>query len=150
MKNQKTAILWALLSVLLWSTVASAFKIALQGLRPFQLIFIASIVSLVIFFIMILAQGKILLLLKMNRRQLILSAGQGFFNPFLYYLVLFKAYDLNPAQVTQSLNMIWPIALALLSAPILGQKIGWRNLWGILLSFAGVIFIASQGSVSGF
>lgn len=150
MKNQKTAILWALLSVLLWSTVASAFKIALQGLLPFQLIFIASIVSLVIFFIMILVQGKFSLLLKMNRRQLILSAGQGFFNPFLYYLVLFKAYDLNPAQVTQSLNMIWPITLALLSAPILGQKIGWRNLWGILLSFAGVIFIASQGSISGF
>ena len=139
-----------MLAVLLWSTVASAFKVALQGLSPFQLIFIASLVSLLIFLLIILFQGKSALLLKMNGRQWLLSAGQGLFNPFLYYLVLFKAYDLNPAQVTQSLNMIWPITLALLSAPLLGQKIGWRNLWGILLSFAGVVFIASQGSVSGF
>ena len=150
MKNQKAAILWALLAVLLWSTVASAFKIALQGLRPFQLIFIASIVSLIVFFVIVLIQGKFLLLLEINRKEMLFSAGQGLFNPFLYYLILFKAYDLNPAQVTQSLNMVWPITLALLSAPILGQKIGWRNLWGILLSFAGVVSIASQGSVSGF
>jgi drug/metabolite transporter (DMT)-like permease len=46
--------------------------------------------------------------------------------------------------------MVWPVTLALLSAPLLGQKIGWRNLWGILLSFAGVVFIASQGSIAGF
>lgn len=150
MKNQKSAIGWALLAVLLWSTVASAFKLALRGLSPFQLIFVASIVSLFVFFLIILFQGKYSLLWRINQRQLLLSAGQGLFNPFLYYLVLFKAYDLNPAQVTQSLNMIWPITLALLSAPMLGQKIGWRNLWGILLSFLGVIFIASQGSAEGF
>ncbi|HKJ43901.1 MAG TPA: DMT family transporter [Sunxiuqinia sp.] len=150
MKSQKAAIGWALLAVLLWSTVASAFKLALLGLNPFQLIFVASIVSLLTFLLIILFQGKFSLLIKMNQRQLLLSAGQGLFNPFLYYLVLFKAYDLNPAQVTQSLNMIWPITLALLSAPMLGHKIGWRNLWGILLSFLGVVFIASQGSVEGF
>ncbi len=150
MKNQQKAILWALLAVVFWSTVASAFKIALQGLSPFQLIFVASITSFLAFFILILIQGKFKLLLIVNRRSLLLSAGQGLFNPFLYYLVLFKAYDLNPAQVTQSLNMVWPIVLALLSAPFLGHKISLRNLWGILLSFVGVVFIASQGSVSGF
>jgi len=150
MKNQKSAVLWALLAVLLWSTVASAFKFALQELSPFQLIFIASVVSLFFFLLIIFFQGKFSLLMPNSRKEMALSAGQGLLNPFLYYLVLFKAYDLNPAQVTQALNMIWPITLALLSAPLLGQKIGWRNLWGILLSFAGVVFIASQGSVDGF
>lgn len=150
MKNQRKAILWALLAVVFWSTVASAFKIALQVLSPFQLIFVASITSFLTFFILILIQGKFKLLLTVNRRGLLLSAGQGLFNPFLYYLVLFKAYDLNPAQVTQSLNMVWPIVLAVLSAPVLGHKISLRNLWGILLSFVGVVFIASQGSISGF
>ena len=150
MKNQRKAILWALLAVVFWSTVASAFKIALRALSPFQLIFVASITSLLAFFVLILVQGKFNLLLKVTRRGLLLSAGQGLFNPFLYYLVLFKAYDLNPAQVTQSLNMVWPIVLALLSAPILGHKISLRHVWGILLSFVGVVFIASQGSISGF
>lgn len=150
MKNQKKAIWWALLAVFIWSTVASAFKIALEGVTPFQLIFVASVVSLLTFLFLIVVQGKFRLLLKVSIREIGLSALQGMFNPFLYYLILFKAYELNSAQVTQSLNMIWPIVLALLSAPLLGQKITRQNLWGILLSFAGVIFVASQGSVSGF
>lgn len=150
MKNQRRAISWALIAVFFWSTVASAFKIALRSLSPFQLILIASSVSLVTFFLIIAAKKKLYLLSKVSRREIFLSAAQGLFNPFLYYLILFKAYALNPAQVTQSLNMIWPVTLALFSALILGQKITWQNVWGILLSFMGVVFIASQGSVAGF
>ena len=150
MKNQKTAISLALLAVLLWSTVATSFKIALEGLNPFQLIVISSLVSLLFFFLVLMIRGKLKPLFLMKGNQLLQSAMQGFLNPFLYYLILFKAYSLNPAQVTQALNMIWPITLAVLSVPLLGQKITWRNLWAILLSFAGVVFISSQGSVEGF
>jgi drug/metabolite transporter (DMT)-like permease len=77
------------------------------------------------------------------------SALLGVLNPFGYYLVLFQAYSLLPAQVAQPLNMIWPVTLALLSAPLLKQKITVRNIVAILISFVGVIFISSQGSLSG-
>ncbi|MGD9931236.1 MAG: DMT family transporter [Mangrovibacterium sp.] len=150
MKNQKAAILLALLAVLLWSSVATSFKIALRGLSPFQLIFIAALVSQVFFFLVLVVRGKLRLLFSMQVNQFVQSAMQGFLNPFLYYLILFEAYSLNPAQVTQALNMVWPITLALLSVPLLGQKISWRNLWAILLSFAGVVFISAQGSLDGF
>jgi drug/metabolite transporter (DMT)-like permease len=72
----------------------------------------------------------------------------GFLNPFLYYFVLFKAYALLPAQVAQPLNYIWPIILVLLSVPILGQKLKPKNIIALLVSFAGVVFISSQGSIS--
>ena len=78
------------------------------------------------------------------------SAIQGFLNPFFYYLILFKAYALNPAQVTQALNMVWPVTLALLSVPLLGQKLSWKNLVAICCSFVGVVFISSQGGWDGF
>jgi len=45
--------------------------------------------------------------------------------------------------------MIWPITLALLSAPLLKHKITIRNIVAILISFVGVIFISSQGSFAG-
>ncbi len=150
MKNQNSAILLALVAVLLWSTVATAFKIALETMSPFQLIFVGTTVSTTFFFLVLLVRGKLSTLFHMSAMQLMQSAMQGFLNPFLYYLILFKAYSLNPAQVTQALNMVWPITLAVLSVPFLGQKISWRNLWAILLSFAGVVFISSQGSVDGF
>lgn len=149
MKQQSRAYLFALLSVLLWSTVATAFKLGLQQLSPLYLILYASAVSLLVFFIVILIQGKVRQLFAVTLTGLGHSALLGALNPFAYYLILFKAYSLLPAQVAQPLNMVWPITLALLSAPLLHQKITARNIIAILISFIGVIFISSQGSFAG-
>ena len=143
------AYLYALSAVLLWSTVATAFKLGLQILSPLYLILCASAVSLLTFFLVILFQGKITELFTVSLSGLGKSALLGALNPFAYYLILFQAYSLLPAQVAQPLNMIWPITLALLSAPLLKHKITLRNYVAILISFAGVIFISSQGNFSG-
>jgi len=73
------------------------------------------------------------------------SALTGFLNPFLYYLVLFKAYDLLPAQEAQPLNYTWPVVLSLLSVPLLRQPLGGRALADLLVSFAGVVVITTRG-----
>lgn len=149
MKRISKAYIYALLSVLLWSTVATAFKLGLMVLSPLYLILLASAFSLLVFFVVILLQGKIRELFTVTLSGLGKSALLGALNPFGYYLILFKAYSLLPAQVAQPLNMIWPVTLALLSAPLLKQKITVRNIVAILVSFVGVIFISSQGSLSG-
>jgi drug/metabolite transporter (DMT)-like permease len=133
----------------LWSTVATAFKIGLKTLSPLYLILTASVFSLLTFFVVILFQGKARDLFSISWSGLGKSALLGALNPFAYYLILFQAYSLLPAQVAQPLNMVWPITLALLSAPLLKQKITGRNIIAILISFVGVVFISSQGSFSG-
>jgi len=149
MKAQSKAYIYALCAVLLWSTVATAFKLGLQKLSPLYLILSASVVSTIVFFFTILIQGKIRSLFKVTPAGLAKSALLGALNPFGYYLILFQAYSLLPAQVAQPLNMVWPITLALLSAPLLKQKITMRNFIAIGISFIGVVFISSQGSLSG-
>jgi drug/metabolite transporter (DMT)-like permease len=149
MKSQSKAYLYALCAVLLWSTVATAFKLGLQKLSPLYLILTASVVSLIIFFLVILIQGKTRELFTVSLLGLGKSALLGALNPFAYYLILFEAYSLLPAQVAQPLNMVWPITLALLSALLLKQHITCRNIVAIFISFVGVIFISSQGSLSG-
>jgi len=149
MKQQSKAYLYALLSVLFWSTVATAFKLGLQVLSPLYLILTSTAISLLTFFIVILFQGKTKELFTVTFSGLGKSALLGALNPFGYYLILFEAYSLLPAQVAQPLNMIWPITLALLSAPLLKQKITIRNIAAIFISFTGVVFISSQGSLSG-
>ena len=64
--------------------------------------------------------------------------------PIIYYLILFKAYSILPAQVAQPLNMVWPILLVLLSIPLLGHKITWKSMGAMLLSFSGVILVSMQ------
>lgn len=150
MNSSNKAYLFAGLSVIFWSTVATSFKLALREYDFIQLIFYASVVTVILLFFVLLAQRKTHLIFKQTRRQWTHSLLMGAFNPLLYYLVLFKAYSLLPAQVAQPLNMIWPITLALLSVPLLGQKISWISVVALIISFGGVFFISSQGGLDGF
>ncbi|MEL0661035.1 EamA/RhaT family transporter, partial [Psychromonas arctica] len=61
-KNQKTATLFALLAVLMWSTVASAFKITLTYFSALLMLLVASLVSSVVLLINCYRQQKISLL----------------------------------------------------------------------------------------
>jgi drug/metabolite transporter (DMT)-like permease len=108
---------------------------------------IASITSALVLFIIVLAGKKFYLIRLTTRRELINSAVLGLINPFLYYLILLKAYQLLPAQVAQPLNMIWPIILVFLSVPILRQKIEKKSFVALFISFIGVYIIASQGKL---
>lgn len=150
MNSTNKAFLFAGLAVFFWSTVATAFKIALRELDVVQLIFFASVVTVLVLFALLLVQGKTGLLFRQTKRQIVWSVLLGAFNPLFYYIVLFKAYSLLPAQLAQPLNMVWPIVLALLSVPFLGQKIGKWSIAGLFISFIGVVFISSQGGWSGF
>lgn len=148
MKNQKIAYIFAGFVILFWGTSATAFKIGLQYFNFIQLLFWASLFATIILFFVLLFQGKFLQVFKMDKTQLKWSIFLGFLNPFLYYFVLFKAYDLLPAQVAQPLNYIWPIILVLLSVPILGQKLTAKNIIALIISFVGVVFISSQGNIN--
>ncbi|MGC9354765.1 MAG: DMT family transporter [Mariniphaga sp.] len=150
MKSINKAYLFAGLAVFFWSTVATAFKIALRELDVIQLIFFASVVTVLALFVLLLLQGKTAMLFSQTKQQIIWSVLLGAFNPLFYYIVLFKAYSMLPAQLAQPLNMVWPIVLALLSVPFLGQKIGKWSIAGLFVSFTGVVFISSQGGWNGF
>jgi drug/metabolite transporter (DMT)-like permease len=136
---------YAGLAILFWSTVPTAFKISLRELDILPMLTIASLTSTFILLIIVLAGNKVHLIRITTRKELLSSAILGFINPFLYYLILLKAYQLLPAQVAQPLNMIWPIILVFLSVPILRQKIERKSFLALLISFAGVYIISSQG-----
>ena len=147
MDQTKQSYIYAGIAILFWSTVPTAFKISLGELEILPMLTIASITSAFVLFIVVLAGKKIPLLRKTTSRQLLNSAILGLINPFLYYLILLKAYQLLPAQVAQPLNMIWPIILVFLSVPILGQKIEGKSFVALFISFIGVYIIASQGNL---
>ena len=149
MKNQKKAMLFGLIAVLLWSTVASAFKITLSHFAPIQMVLIASLTSIVLLLGIAYQQKKLHLLKQYFIKQPLFYLTLGVINPFLYYLVLFKAYDLLPASQAQALNYTWAITLTLLSVPFLGQKIRKKDWVAILFSYTGALIIATKGDLLG-
>jgi drug/metabolite transporter (DMT)-like permease len=150
MESQTKAYLYAGATVLLWSTVASAFKLTLGHLSFIEMLFGASIVSMTTLFLILLAQGKLHVIGTYSRAEIARSAALGFLNPFLYYVILFKAYSLLPAQEAQPLNWTWPIMLVLLSIAILRQPIHWVSVLAIVISFTGVLTISTHGDLLGF
>ncbi len=149
-KIKDKSLLYAVPAVLIWATVATAFKLALREMHYSQLILIASGVSALFLFFYIIIAGQFRQLKNTTGNDLVRSAALGFLNPFAYYLILFKAYSLLPAQLAQPLNMVWPITLAIFSIPLLKQKITWKQFAALGISFAGIVILSSQGGISGF
>ena len=116
MTDQAKAYIFAQISVFLWSTVASAFKISLRYLSPVELLFYAAGFSCCVLFIVLALQRKLYLLVEADAGVWKASLLFGLLSPFLYYLVLLKAYDLLPAQQAQPLNYTWAITLSLVSS----------------------------------
>ena len=144
---ERRAVLFALGAVVLWSTVATGFKLGLAAMRPLQLL--------------APRQHRVRSRsspprtswsgpLPRPRAALARAAALGLINPFAYYLVLFEAYDRLPAQVAQPLNYTWAITLAVLAVPILGQRLDRRTLAGILVSYLGVVVLVTRGEFTAF
>ena len=142
--RERRALLYGLGSVLLWSTVATGFKLGLRELAPVQLLFAGCVVALVFFGIV-----RCFTTVRLTPKQRWQALALGLMNPLAYYLLLFEAYDRLPAQVAQPLNYTWAIALALLAIPLLGQRPTRRGWYGVLLGYAGVVVLLTKGELAG-
>lgn len=146
--NDKKSLFYALGAVALWSTVATAFKLSLRGLTFAQLLFFASATSTLLFLTIIKSKKQQIKNQIFNFKFLSRNALMGLLNPFLYYLILFKAYSLLPAQEAQAVNFTWPIAIAILSAVVFKQKMKANTVVGMLIAFFGVAVIITKGNFS--
>ena len=148
MANQPRAIGLALITLLMWSTVATAFKLTLAYASVLQTLAVASVVSSLVLVILVVLSGKGVALADVfwdNRRFTLLA---GLLNPVIYYLILFEAYDRLPAQLAQPINLTWTIVLSLMAGFFLKQRIRGFDYAAALISYTGVLVIVSQGDVT--
>jgi len=145
MSKQIKSYFFAFLSIILWSTVATAFKFALEKYDFIQVLFISSATATIALFIINIYQSNLKSLNNSNKKEIVKSILLGILNPFIYYLILFKAYDLLPAQMAQSLNYIWPIVLVILTSIVYKYKLNLKTYLSLLFGFIGVIIISFKG-----
>ena len=147
MDRDRRALLLGLAAVFLWSTVATAFKISLCYLDVYQLLFIASAVSALTLLLVVLyrRQGHLLLVYLRDTPGYFLAVA--LLNPCIFYVLVFTAYDLLPAQQAQAINYTWAITLALMAVPLLGQKLHASDMLAALVGYGGVLVIATRGDV---
>ncbi|MEZ9708277.1 DMT family transporter [Vibrio breoganii] len=147
--NERKALILGLSAVLLWSTVATAFKLTLAEFTPIQMLTCASIVSAIALLLVCVYQKKAHTIVGTFVANPLYYLMLGLINPLAYYLILFKAYDLLPASQAQPINYSWAITLTLMAAVFLGQKIRTQDWIACALGYLGVVVIATQGDVLG-
>ena len=146
--NKKLSYIYALNAVVLWSSVATAFKIALRSLTPVELVLYSSLTALVFLTTILIIQNKLYETLKHFKKHFFLIIILGFINPFAYYLILFKAYDLLPAQEAQAINYTWALMLSYLSVIFLQHRLSRYDVVAGFIAYFGVLIIATKGNIT--
>ncbi|MGB9824850.1 MAG: DMT family transporter [Candidatus Hydrothermia bacterium] len=137
----------AFLSVLLWATQATAFKLTLRYTNPFGLLLMASITSFLCLLILYtIGSNKTIISIFKELRENLPSALLGLLNPFLYYTVLFNAYNLLKAQEALILNYLWPIMLTILTAIFLKKPFTILKILALIISFSGAALVVTKGN----
>lgn len=146
--RQRRAYVYAWLTVCCWATVSTAFKFALAELHYAQALLVCNAVAVVVLGAFLAAGGLLREAARLPAAQHLRALGLGLMNPVCFYLLLFQAYDILPAQVAQPVNYTWAIALPFLATLLLGQRIGPGETLAGLMAYSGVIVI-SMASADG-
>lgn len=150
MNIKNKSALYVSLAIVSWSTVASAFKIGLRHYNYFELILVSAIVAMLVFAAVVTVQKKWTLLNKLSIKKWVIFSFSGLLNPALYYIILFRSYDLLPAQIAQPINYFWPTLLTIMLAVFTKQSIPRFKYIGMVISFCGVVLISlGTGSFAG-
>lgn len=147
-KPMKNEYALGLLTVLFWSTSATAFKITLQYLHVLQLLLYSIITAVVILGIYLLINKNFHNVFKLKTKDYVFYLILGFLNPFVYYWMAIKAYDLLPAQIVQPINYTWVITLSLLSIPLLKQTFSKMQILATLICYTGVVVLAYRNDAT--
>ncbi|RUO47247.1 EamA family transporter [Pseudidiomarina aquimaris] len=148
MQLRQNAYFWALLAVTLWSTVATAFKLALDHLQPTALVVYATTLSALALVATCAFQGKLSACRIELKKRPLFYLFTGIINPVGYYLVLFSAYDLLPGSQAQPINYTWAISLTILSVVFLGRTLRKVDVVACFLGYTGVLIVATQGNIT--
>lgn len=134
------ATLFGVGALLIWAFLALLSKLA-SGVPPLQLTAMGFLVAAVAGIGVVAIRGELHAF-----RQPPLAWVHGVGGLFGYHALYFAALAWAPAVEANLINYLWPLLLVLLSAPILGMRLGPRRLAGVALGFGGCVLLLGGGA----
>ncbi|WP_372621478.1 DMT family transporter [Falsiroseomonas sp.] len=127
-------------ALILWAFLALLSRLA-SGIPPLQLTAMGFAVGGAVGLAVVLARGGGAAL-----RQPPVAWAHGVGGLFGYHALYFLAFALAPAVEVNLINYLWPLLIVLLSAPVLGLRLGPARLAGVALGFAGCALLVGPGA----
>ena len=144
----KKQYLYALLSVLCWSTMTPVSKTLLHSVSGFEVQLWRAGTAALSLLVILLVRGQGRDLLALVQRHGPRLVWYGFVGFFLYTTLHLFSLTVLSGQLTSVVNYLWPIFTVCLSSLMLGEPFTAGDVWALALSFAGVA-VATLGSGAG-
>ena len=144
--GEKKQIVYAVLTVFLWATMAPAVKLMQDSVPTTEVLFLAGLFSVVFLLGRLIANGKVKEYRTFGAQNYKVVLGLGFLGFFVYEFL----YYFGIAQLTAStaciLNYLWPVMLVLFSCLILKEPFTTRKVIAMVASFLGVVVLSAGGN----
>ncbi len=144
----KQAYIYALISILLWSTTATATKLLLGSLDSIQILTFSSLIAFIFLFIINIFKGNLREVKTYSIKDFLKIAGIGILGTFLYNLFLYLGIANMPASQAFTINYLWPIMTIIFAWIILKEKVTAKTIFAVILSFVGAAIVATDGNLT--
>jgi len=146
-EKMKKEYIYAIISVLLWSTTATVSKLLLGSLDSMQILLLSSLFSFIFLLIINCINGSIKEIKKYKPKDYLIIFSLGLIGIFLYDLFFYLGINAMQASQAFIINYLWPIMTVLFACIILKEKFTLRKIIAIIISFIGVIIVSSNGNI---
>jgi len=141
--------IYAIVSVLIWSTLAPFTKVLFNNkMQNFQVLFICSIIAAAFLLIVNIVTGNIKNIKKYKPKDIAVMAGLGFLGLFVYKALYNLGLENLTSQQACVINYLWPIMIVVFSCIILREKMTVLKAVAMLCSFVGIIILTSGVEVA--
>lgn len=135
---------YALISIFLWSTLATAAKLLLGEFNHVQILCVSSLIAGLTLFIINIMFRRIKICKGYKLKDYLTMIIIGLPGTFLYYIFYYAGAAKLPASQAFIINYMWPIMSIIFACLILKEKLTLRKIVAIILSFVGVVFVAGR------
>lgn len=134
----KKSYIFAAVSILFWSTVATITKLLLNGLNNFQVLWVSSFFAFLFLFCVNIFTGKIKKLKKYTAKDFLTTILIGLPGTFFYYIFYYTGTDILSASQAFIINYMWPIMSVVFACVVLKEKMTVKKGIAVAVSFLGV------------
>lgn len=139
---------YALTTVLIWSTTAAVVKKLLFDIPNLEALSVSSYLGFLFLLIANIKNGMIRELKKYSAKDFGIISGLGFIGLFVYSALYYYGLAQLSSQEACILNYLWPIMLVLFSCIILKERLTAMKGAAMLCSFIGIVILSSGNSAA--
>lgn len=133
---------FALITVLIWATMATVVKVLLSDIPNLQALAVSGVFAFLFLFLLNVKTGKIKEMKRYSVKQYGIMSGLGFLGLFLYSALYYYGIGQLSSQEACILNYLWPMMIVLFSCLILKERMTVLKGVAMLCSFLGIVILS--------